>query len=748
MKSAALSLLLPLFMIFCPLLCFVPPVRGEVTGPLLQRELAMARSDEKLPVIVRMKDAPSIQPLAVPFHSKGRLRTQARANLVHALKDRAERSMKSLKDLLVRTGTENPRTLWLINGMAFQATPAQLEEISRRPDVASIVIDQVVKLPEIVPAQVSGSAEPNIEQINAPSLWNLGYAGQGVTVAIMDTGADLNHPDIGPRWRGGSNSWFDPNGVYPSPTDRDGHGTQVTGLVLGGNSSGAYIGVAPEAEWIGVKIFADDGSAQASRIHAGYQWLLDPDGNPATDDAPDIVNNSWGFEASPDSCDDLAREFQPDIQALKAAGIAVVFAAGNTGPYSSGSIAPANYPESFAVGSVGGPGSSTAISDFSARGPSACDGTIYPETVAPGYQVWTSDLTAGGIFPNSYLLVTGTSFSTPHASGVMALLLSAFPDTPVPTLETAIKQSATDLGTIGPDNDYGFGMINALSAFNYLTGQQEIDVTDSISPENDNTVDFGSVTPGDSSNASIKVRNTGSLSLTLGSVEASNVQPPFSISTDSCSGRVLLSGESCSIDLKFAPTVLGSFAGSLDILSNAVGEERVTINLAGIGNTPPVAPQLLAPDDLATVGTSVRFAWLPASDANGDSISQYLVYSPHADFSNSPPPIQVDTVPAAALGAGGGGMLFAGLLAGLVRRRRGLAICLVTAILVLTMVACGGGGSGDDSAPVGDGSDLPAGAQSTTVSGLTSGVTYYWKMVAIDSHGAESQSAIRTFLVQ
>ena len=93
-------------------------------------------------------------------------------------------------------------------------------------------------------------------------------------------------------------------------------------------------------------------------------------------------------------------------------------------------------------------------------------------------------------------------------------------------------------------------------------------------------------------------------------------------------------------------------------------------------------------------------------------------------------------------------MLFAGLLAGLVRRRRGLAICLVTAILVLTMVACGGGGSGDDSAPVGDGSDLPAGAQSTTVSGLTSGVTYYWKMVAIDSHGAESQSAIRTFLVQ
>jgi len=509
---------------------------------------------------------------------------QARANLVHALKDHAERSMKSLKDLLARTGAENPRTLWLINGMAFRATPAQIEEISRMPEVASIVVDQVIKLPEIFPAQISGPAEPNIEQINAPSLWALGYSGQGVTVAIMDTGADLNHPDIGPRWRGGSNSWFDPNGVYPLPTDRDGHGTQVTGLVLGGNSGGKFIGVAPEAQWIGVKIFADDGLAQASLIHAGYQWLLDPDGNPATDDAPDIVNNSWGFEASPDNCDDLAREFQPDIQTLKAAGIAVLFAAGNTGPYSSGSIAPANYPESFAVGSVGTPGSSTAISDFSARGPSACDGTVYPETVAPGYQVWTSDLTAGGIFPNSFALVTGTSFSTPHASGVMALLLSAFPDTPVNTLETAIKQSATDLGTVGADNDYGFGMIDALSAFNYLDGQQDIDVTDSISPENDNTVDFGSVTPGDSSNASVRVRNTGSLSVTLGSTEVSNVQQPFSVSSDSCSGRVLQSGESCSIDLQFSPTEVGRFTGSLDILSSAVGEERVTIDLSGIKN--------------------------------------------------------------------------------------------------------------------------------------------------------------------
>ncbi len=248
----------------------------------------------------------------------------------------------------------------------------------------------------------------------------------------------------------------------------------MTGLVLGGNNNGInpYIGVAPDAQWIGVKIFADDGTTLVSAIHDGFQWLLDPDGNPSTDDAPDIVNNSWGFESAPDTCSDSSLVFQADVQALKAAGIAVVFSAGNTGPGASTSIAPANYPESFAVGSVGTDTSVSEISNFSAQGPSACDGTIFPEIVAPGFRVRTSDLTAGGIQPDSYALVDGTSFSAPHVSGVLALLLSAFPGAPVDFLETALKQSANDLGAVGTDNTYGYGLVDALAAFNYLNAKK------------------------------------------------------------------------------------------------------------------------------------------------------------------------------------------------------------------------------------------------------------------------------------
>ena len=122
-----------------------------------------------------------------------------------------------------------------------------------------------------------------------------------------------------------------------------------------------------------------------------FQWILDPDGHPAADDAPDVVNNSWGFELQPGFCDTV---FQADIQILKAAGIAVVFAAGNTGAAGPQSdISPANNPEGYAVGAVD---QNLTIASYSSRGPSTCDGTVFAEVVAPGDQLITTDLSNGG----------------------------------------------------------------------------------------------------------------------------------------------------------------------------------------------------------------------------------------------------------------------------------------------------------------------------------------------------------------
>ena len=134
-----------------------------------------------------------------------------------------------------------------------------------------------------------------------------------------------------------------------------------------------------------IKIFDDRGDATATAIHLGFQWLLDPDGDPSTPDAPHVVNNSWSIGNT--DCD-LA--FQLDLQALRAADIVPVFSAGNTGPGDATSVSPANNPEAFAVGATG---NVDQIWIDSARGPSACGelATFYPEMVAPGVDIRTTE---------------------------------------------------------------------------------------------------------------------------------------------------------------------------------------------------------------------------------------------------------------------------------------------------------------------------------------------------------------------
>ena len=305
-------------------------------------------------------------------------------------------------------------------------------------------------------------AEWNMAEIGAPDLWDLGHTGEGVVVAAMDCGVDPNHPDLAAQWRGGTNSWFDPHGEHAAPHDADGHGTGVMGLIVGGDAGGAAIGVAPGAQWIAVKLFDDEGNASTSDAHAGFQWLLDPDGDPLTDDAPDVVNNSWHEVSSVGGC---STEFQADLRALRAAGISVVFSAGNAGPAAHSGVSPANLPEGFAVGSVD---DAYVIEGSSGRGPSGCDLSVYPEVVAPGVRVLSADITFGGIFPDSYTNLTGTSFAAPHAAGTMALLRGAFPSATVAELESALKQTGLDLGASGPDDTYGYGLVDVSEAFAWL----------------------------------------------------------------------------------------------------------------------------------------------------------------------------------------------------------------------------------------------------------------------------------------
>jgi len=431
----------------------IPQTDGEAkVSPEVKSELAALPTDEMITVIVTLRNQADLSHITAS-ERKNRLN-----QVIMILKNQANATQNHLQALLKTRQDEglvaNYETYWIFNGLAVTATAEVIRELANRPEVAFISPNKI----DIEPtAQLSGSpSEPNLSLVNAPELWNLGYQGQGIIVANMDTGVYKDHPDLINRWRGGNNSWFDPYGEHPNtPTDTNGHGTWTMGVMVGGDAGGTSIGMAPSAQWIAVKIFDDSGQSTAAAIHSGYQWLLDPDGDPGTADAPNVVNNSWTFGVA--GCN---LEFQQDILSLRAAGILPIFAAGNAGPSSNTSLSPANNPGAFPVGA-------TDNNDFiyyeSSRGPSSCNtGDVYPELVAPGVAIRTSD--NSGFYYNP----SGTSMAAPHVAGALALLLSSNPSLTANEQEAGLINGAIDLGAAGPDDDLGYGRLDVLAAYQWL----------------------------------------------------------------------------------------------------------------------------------------------------------------------------------------------------------------------------------------------------------------------------------------
>ena len=448
MKTA---LMLATLLASFPAAASVAPVAGgrAVVHDRVEAALRLAPASGQVTVIVRLRTQADLG------HFAPLPRASRRAGVVGALRAAADAGQADVRAQLrawQRTGhASRVVPLWVVNGLSVTATPDVIRGLAARTDVAEISPDEIDVVPSTIPA---GPPEGNVAAVGAPNLWSLGYTGEGIVIATLDSGVDVNHPDLAGRYRGGANSWFDPYGQSATPVDRTGHGTWTAGVLVGGDAGGTTIGVAPGATFIAARIWNDSGAATATAIHRAFQWLLDPDGNPATDDAPDVVNGSWSY-GSP-GCN---LEFQADVRALRSAGIVPVFAAGNFGPGAQTGTSPANYPEALSVGSVTNLG---AIAASSSRGPSACGGGTFPTVVAPGVSVLTSDLYG------SWYSVSGTSIAAPHVSGLLALLLGAHPGTTGSQVEAALVQTAHDLGISGPDSDFGNGLVDGPGAHGAL----------------------------------------------------------------------------------------------------------------------------------------------------------------------------------------------------------------------------------------------------------------------------------------
>ena len=305
------------------------------------------------------------------------------------------------------------------------------------------------------------TAEWGIAKIRADLVHNaLGINGHGIVVANIDTGVDWLHPDLQDKYRGFTGqghlpnhegNWFDVTDDGAGyPIDGNGHGTHTMGTIVAASGKG----VAPGAQWIAVKAFSSGGVALNSWLHNAFQWILAPNGDPAL--APDVVNNSWSNSTS------SSLEYEADVQALLNAGIYPVFSAGNNGPQNATLGSPASLDISLAVGAMT---IDDEIANFSSRGPSPW-GRIKPEVAAPGADVIST-------FPGgSYTSLNGTSMAAPHTTGLAALLLQANPNlgNNLPALSHAITSTTVPLGMPIPNNDFGWGRIDAYNAVMAVAG--------------------------------------------------------------------------------------------------------------------------------------------------------------------------------------------------------------------------------------------------------------------------------------
>ena len=283
----------------------------------------------------------------------------------------------------------------------------------------------------------------SVQQINADDVWALGYNGVGRIVAVLDTGIDTDHPELADSVAGGLN--FIGSTVTTNFEDDNGHGTHVSGIITANGVNSNAIGAAPATGvWSGKVLNANGGGYFSDVIEAIYH-VAD---NVAADAISMSLGTSPPYTYKGSNCDNVLPSLTAAINYARSKGKSVVAAAGNSG--SSGVSIPGCISKVIAVGAVD---DSNKVASFSGRGRSL-------DVVAPGVTILSS-VVGGG-----YASWSGTSMATPHVSAVVALMKQKTAGLTPDQVTSKLTSTATDLGKIGYDTSYGYGLVNALAAVN------------------------------------------------------------------------------------------------------------------------------------------------------------------------------------------------------------------------------------------------------------------------------------------
>jgi major intracellular serine protease len=254
-------------------------------------------------------------------------------------------------------------------------------------------VQTVMKNTKVIP--------PGIELIEAPSVWEQGYSGEGIVIAVLDTGCDSDHFELKDQIIDGYNFTKDDNGDRTIFDDYNGHGTHVCGTICAAENEAGVIGVAPKAKLLVLKVLSGQGYGDTKWVTEGVRHAIDWRGE--NGERVRVISMSLGGrEDSPELHQAIQEAIQQDIL--------VVCAAGNDGDGKDETdeyAFPGAYPEVVQVGSVNLRGEISKFSNTNCK----------IDLVAPGEEILSTYLN------NEFAVLSGTSMAAPHISGAAALII-------------------------------------------------------------------------------------------------------------------------------------------------------------------------------------------------------------------------------------------------------------------------------------------------------------------------------------
>jgi subtilisin family serine protease len=314
--------------------------------------------------------------------------------------------------------------VWVVN-IPYGKVAESIAIISTCPEVRYVEPNYMASAADTIPSDPFWNWQYGLSNIHAFQGWDYSTGSTAVTIAIVDSGVDLDHPDLSSKIVSGYNAFNDSSNANDDHFQS--HGTHVAGIAAATSNNGIGVtGVSWGARIMPVKVLNSFGLGPLSIVAKGIVW--------ATDHGAQVINLSLGITSDSPTLQDA-------INYASGHGVVLVAAAGND-TTTANLRYPAQYPNVIAVGAVDSGNNRTASSNY---GPEL-------DLVAPGQLIYST-------ITGSYGYLSGTSMAAPYVSGLAAVLYGMPGNSSSALVTTQMESSAADLGLPGFDNEYGFGLI-------------------------------------------------------------------------------------------------------------------------------------------------------------------------------------------------------------------------------------------------------------------------------------------------